>query len=307
MYFPQLVAGPIERATHILPQIQKPRKFSFDQAHLGMRIILWGLFKKVVVADSLAEYANYAFAHYQTEGTGTLVLGVIYFAFQIYCDFSGYSDIAIGTSRLFGIELMRNFNVPYFSKSIAEFWRKWHISLSYWFRDYVYIPLGGSVENPFWRFRNLLVVFLLSGFWHGANWTYVIWGLVHVLFYIPSVFFGKSNRKKGFLDMIGTFLIVCLAWIFFRAASIDEAFGYIQHMFINVQHWESFGWFCRGLILLIPFILIEWINRDNATGIPFIQFNWSRPIQMTYETVLAVLIIISFYTLDHEQFIYFQF
>jgi D-alanyl-lipoteichoic acid acyltransferase DltB (MBOAT superfamily) len=193
-FFPQLVAGPIERASNLLPQILKKREFQYEQGIQGLRLILWGMFKKVVIADSLAPLVDNIFGNYQDLGGGTLWLGAIYFAFQIYCDFSGYSDIAIGTSKLFGFELMSNFKFPYFSRNIGEFWRRWHISLSTWFRDYLYIPLGGSQESKWKSIRNVFVIFLVSGFWHGANWTFIFWGLFHSILFLPSFIF-KTNRK----------------------------------------------------------------------------------------------------------------
>src|SRR5918993_1069168 len=198
-FFPLLVAGPIERATHLLPQLKRPRSFDYSKAVDGLRQILWGLFKKVVIADNCAVIANTVF-----DGSGNYpgsahVIGAIFFAFQIYCDFSGYSDIAIGTARLFGIDLLRNFSYPYFSRNIAEFWRRWHISLSSWFRDYLYIPLGGSKGGTWIKIRNTLLIFLVSGFWHGANWTFIAWGLLNALYIIPSVIKGTN---RGNLDVV---------------------------------------------------------------------------------------------------------
>ena len=194
-FFPQLVAGPIERATNLLPQFYKKRTFNYDYAVSGMKLILWGLVKKVVIADSCAILVNKIFANYQDESGLALCMGAIYFAFQIYCDFSGYSDIAIGTSRLFGFKLMRNFNYPYFSRDIAEFWRRWHISLSTWFRDYLYIPLGGSRGNKWFQLRNVFAIFLVSGFWHGANWTFIVWGGLNALFFIPLLLTNKNRNN----------------------------------------------------------------------------------------------------------------
>ena len=229
-FFPQLVAGPIERASNLLPQIQKKREFKYERGVQGLRLILWGMFKKVVIADSLAPMVNDIFSNYRDFGGGTLWLGAIYFAFQIYCDFSGYSDIAIGTSKLLGFELMSNFKFPYFSRNIGEFWRRWHISLSTWFRDYLYIPLGGSKEGKLKSIRNILIIFLVSGFWHGSNWTFVLWGLFHSVLFIPS-FISKTNRKyttsiiaensllpslKELYQIGTTFIFVTIGWVFFR-------------------------------------------------------------------------------------------
>ena len=194
-FFPQLVAGPIERATRLLPQIENKREFKYEEGVAGLRLILWGMFKKVVVADTCAIYANDIFANYTEYSGPTLMLGAVYFAFQIYGDFSGYSDIAIGTAKLFGIQLMTNFKTPYFSRDIAEFWRRWHISLSTWFRDYLYIPLGGSRVGKWKSVRNVFVIFLVSGFWHGANWTFIAWGGIHAALFLPLLLRGTNRRK----------------------------------------------------------------------------------------------------------------
>lgn len=239
-FFPQLVAGPIERAKALLPQIEKPRKFRYEEGVTGLRLILWGLFKKVVVADSCAVLVDAIFGAPDEVSGLTLILGAIYFAFQIYGDFSGYSDIAIGTARLFGIRLMTNFRMPYFSRDIAEFWRRWHISLSTWFRDYLYIPLGGSRVSRGRAVRNTFVIFLVSGFWHGANWTFIAWGGIHALLFLPLLVTGRNRKRTGdqrgmpslrdLLGMAWTFSAVTVAWVFFRAASISEAWNYLTGM-----------------------------------------------------------------------------
>src|SRR5680860_1480877 len=245
-FFPQLVAGPIERATHLLPQFYRKRTFNYAKAVDGMRQILWGLFKKIVIADNCAEYANEIFNNSGEYSGSTLLLGALFFTFQIYGDFSGYSDIAIGTSRLFGFNLMRNFSFPYFSRDIAEFWRRWHISLSTWFRDYLYIPLGGSRGGTWMKIRNTLIVFILSGLWHGANWTFVIWGGLHALFFLPLLL-GDQNRKhlnqvaenkilpsfRELLQMLFTFGLTSFAWIFFRADSLVDAINFIKRIFTD--------------------------------------------------------------------------
>ena len=226
-FFPQLVAGPIERASNLIPQFQKDKSFDSDEAVKGLKQILWGLFKKVVIADSCASHADFIFSNHETLPGSLLLLGAVYFAFQIYGDFSGYSDIAIGTARLFGVCLMRNFAYPYFSRDIAEFWRRWHISLSTWFRDYLYIPLGGSRVSKGKAIRNIFIIFLVSGFWHGANWTFLVWGGLNALYFLPS-FILKRNRKfvseiagskwlPSLRELIGigiTFTLTCFAWIF---------------------------------------------------------------------------------------------
>lgn len=226
-YFPLLVAGPIERATHLLPQVKVKRTFNFEKAKEGVYQIVWGLVKKVVIADSCAVYANEIFNNYPSMNSYSLLLGAVYFAFQIYGDFSGYSDIALGTSKLFGIDLLRNFNYPYFSRDIAEFWRRWHISLSSWFRDYLYIPLGGSKGGMWFKIRNTFIIFVVSGFWHGANMTYVAWGLINALYFLPLLVLNRNRTNvdeiavgfnfaslKTMLQILMTFAITCLAWIF---------------------------------------------------------------------------------------------
>ena len=239
-FFPQLVAGPIERATNLLPQFLQNRKFSYEQGVDGMRQILWGLFKKIVIADNCATYVDQVWSTFGTQSGSTLLLAAVLFTFQIYGDFSGYSDIAIGTAKLFGIRLMRNFYNPYFSRDIAEFWRRWHISLTTWFRDYVYIPLGGS-RNGQWRtIANTFVVFLLCAIWHGANWTYMVWGVYHVLLFIPLILMNcthryksgewKVERGKNLMRIVLTFLLVTIGWIIFRAPTVADAWGYVSTM-----------------------------------------------------------------------------
>ncbi|MDR0745689.1 MAG: MBOAT family protein, partial [Mediterranea sp.] len=245
-FFPQLVAGPIERATNLLPQFLVPRTFCYEKAVDGMRQILWGLFKKMVIADNCAAAANLIFDEYRFLDGFNLFLGAIFFTFQIYGDFSGYSDIAIGTARLFGFNLMRNFGLPYFSRDIAEFWRRWHISLTTWFRDYIYIPLGGSRCSKWKVARNTLIIFLVSGFWHGANWTFICWGAFHALLFLPLLLFGR-NRKytdvvakgnvlpnlKEACQMLTTFLLVVIGWIIFRAETIHQAWDYLSCIVVD--------------------------------------------------------------------------
>ena len=236
-FFPQLVAGPIERATNLLPQFYKKRTFEYHKAVDGMRQILWGLFKKVVIADNCAEFANQIFNNSADMNGSTLVLGAIFFTFQIYGDFSGYSDIAIGTSRLFGFDLKQNFATPYFSRDIAEFWRRWHISLSTWFRDYLYIPLGGSRGGTWMKVRNTFAIFLVSGFWHGANWTFIIWGALNAIYFLPLLLTNNNRKNLGVVAegkllpslrelfaMLTTFRLTVFAWIFFRAENLSHAF-----------------------------------------------------------------------------------
>jgi len=313
-FFPQLVAGPIERATNLLPQILNKREFKYDQGVQGLRLILWGMFKKVVIADSLAPMVNDIFGNYQDFGGGTLWLGAIYFSFQIYCDFSGYSDIAIGTSKLFGFELMSNFKFPYFSRNIGEFWRKWHISLSTWFRDYLYIPLGGSKEGKWKSLRNIFIIFLVSGFWHGANWTFVIWGLFHAVLFIPS-FVLKTNRKyvssiiaeksilpspKEAIQVLTTFILVTIGWVFFRSETIDDSFNYFFKLFLDFDFPGSKR---QGLIYLIVFIAWEILLRKNERRV--LNFRSKILRQGAYLILLLLVIIHSFGT--KQSFIYFNF
>jgi alginate O-acetyltransferase complex protein AlgI len=318
MYFPQLVAGPIERAANLLHQFHEKKTFQFALAAEGMHQILWGMFKKVVIADTCAAYANHAFQHYHELSGMSLVLGAIAFAFQIYGDFSGYSDIALGTSKLFGVRLMRNFNLPYFATNIAEFWRRWHISLSTWFRDYVYFPLGGSRVGGWKLYRNVFVIFILSGFWHGANWTFVMWGLIHAVVYSIYTFFIKKSKHKEdishhgwsigtFFSGLITFLLVTIAWVFFRAANVDEAFSYLASIVTQPMFGADAKKFVMISFILIPFALFEWFNRHSTEGVIFSHTKMKPQVRFAIELVLALLIVDCFYTLNHEQFIYFQF
>ena len=323
-FFPLLVAGPIERATHLLPQIKERRVFRYSQAVDGLRQILWGLFKKIVIADQCADFANTIFNNSEDYSGSTLVLGAVYFALQIYGDFSGYSDIALGTARLFGIELLRNFAFPYFSRDIAEFWRRWHISLSTWFRDYLYIPLGGSKGSMWIRIRNVLIIFLVSGFWHGANWTFIVWGLLNAIFILPSVLF-KTNRKnldivaqgklfpsfREFIAMSITFALTVFAWIFFRAESLRHAMSYIGEIFSNtiftVPDFPGIGRTIPLFILAIVFFVIEWAGRENLYAMERFGFNWPKPIRLGMYVTLSFLIYYFAISGAEKQFIYFQF
>ena len=257
-FFPQLVAGPIERAKDLLPQFLKEREFDLNKAKDGMRQVLFGLFKKIVIADNCAVMVNQIFDNYQDYNGITLFVGAALFAFQIYSDFSGYSDIAIGTARLFGFNLKRNFAFPYFAWNMAEFWKRWHISLTSWFRDYVYIPIGGSRGSFAMIVRNTFIIFIVSGFWHGANWTFIAWGALNALYFVP-VLFRRSRAKRtgrtviefdkgiyGFISACITFVLTCFAWIFFRANNISHAFSYIKQMVLNP--YESIG---QPLIFLV--------------------------------------------------------
>ncbi len=318
-FFPQLVAGPIERATNLLPQFSKARKFEYDKAIDGMRQILWGLFKKVVIADNCAIYVNQVFENYTDFSGSTLLIAAVFFAFQIYGDFSGYSDIAIGTARLFGINLMRNFNYPYFSRDIAEFWRKWHISLSTWFRDYVYIPLGGSKVSKINIVRNTLIIFIVSGFWHGANWTFIVWGFLNALYFMPLILF-KTNRNnieivakgqmlpniKDVLSISVTFCLTVFAWIFFRSDTVTSALGFISEIFsVSFFTLPSVSGSLSLKILLIIFILIEWFGREKQYAIANLEHKWSKPWRWVFYIVITFSVF--YFTAGQQQFIYFQF
>ncbi|SDD75799.1 D-alanyl-lipoteichoic acid acyltransferase DltB, MBOAT superfamily [Mucilaginibacter pineti] len=322
-FFPLLVAGPIERATHLLPQVKKARQFDYLKAVDGLRQILWGLFKKAVIADQCADYANMIFANSANYTGSTLVLGAIFFAFQIYCDFSGYSDMALGISRLFGFELLRNFAFPYFSRDMAEFWRRWHISLSSWFRDYLYIPLGGSKTGTWFKIRNTLIIFLVSGFWHGANWTFIIWGLLNALLILPAVLL-KTNRNhleivaKGralptiteLAQMIATFLQVLVAWIFFRADSVTQAFKYLRQIFslslFSIPQLDvNKAQLLEVIMLIMIFIIVEWQGRENQYAIEKLTWLRKRGYRLGFYYMLVVVIFL--FTGKEQQFIYFQF
>jgi D-alanyl-lipoteichoic acid acyltransferase DltB (MBOAT superfamily) len=315
-FFPQLVAGPIERATNLLPQFLTRRTFDYAQAVNGMRQILWGLFKKLVIADNCAALVNDIFEKYHIMPASTLVIGAILFAFQIYGDFSGYSDIAIGTARLFGFRLMRNFAFPYFSRDIAEFWRRWHISLTTWFRDYVYIPLGGSRGSTWQKIRNTFVIFLASGFWHGANWTFIVWGAYHALLFVPLLLLGKNRRHtstvandrllptfKDLTAMLVTFLLVVPGWIVFRAENITQAIDYISNMwspsFFSMQIQGK-----KMMLFLALFVIVEWLGRRQEYAIEKI------PVTKTayrWAIYVAIIILLVMESGASEQFIYFQF
>ena len=349
-FFPQLVAGPIERATNLLPQFQKKRSFDYATAVDGMRQILWGLFKKIVVADNCATYVDTVFADLGNQSGSTLVLAAVLFTFQIYGDFSGYSDIAIGTAKLFGIKLMRNFNVPYFSRDIAEFWRRWHISLTTWFRDYVYIPLGGSrpalparlevkderlkARYTKWiAVRNTFVIFLLSGFWHGANWTFVLWGAYHALLFVPLLLLNKNRRYRDTVatitlpdgtietkwlpsmkeagQMLLTFVLAVLGWVIFRAQDIGQ-FGEVlsticSDSLLSVPWLKNRFFYISLAISIVVLILVEWINRTKEHGLQKII---AMPLLGYVLYILLAWIVCLMFLLNIDssnQFIYFQF
>ncbi len=326
-FFPQLVAGPIERAKNLLPQFYKKRTFNYSEASDGMRQILWGLFKKVVVADNCAEFANMIFNNSNDMSSSTLVLGALFFTFQIYGDFSGYSDIAIGTSRLFGFNLMRNFAFPYFSRDIAEFWRRWHISLSTWFRDYLYIPLGGSRGGTLSKIRNTFIIFIVSGFWHGANWTFIFWGALNALYFLPLLL-SNSNRNnveivaknkllpslKELFQILATFTMTVFAWIFFRAENIKHAFRYISGIFSGREFSNVFpeSWggrlltdFGFTIIAIALMITIEWFGREEQYGInglSKLEFKFAR-----WSIYILIVFFLVIFEGSSQDFIYFQF
>lgn len=314
-FFPQLVAGPIERATNLLVQFYKPRFFTYENAVNGMRQILWGFFKKMVIADNCALVVNDIFSNYTNYSGSTLVLGAVLFAFQIYGDFSGYSDIAIGTAKLFGITLKQNFNYPYFSRNIIDFWRRWHISLNTWFVDYVYIPLGGSREGEYKHIRNILVIFLLSGLWHGANWTFVTWGIYHGLLFIPLLLMDKnklpdSNMIRSVISMLITFGFVTLGWIIFRADTLSMAFNYIADIFsdslfkIPKVSGANNVTAMLSLVFIILLLVVEWVNREKPFGLDI--RNIQSPF-VRYSIYAGILFSIYFFGADSSNFIYFQF
>lgn len=315
-FFPQLVAGPIERATHLLPQFYSKKKFDASEASDGMRQILWGFFKKIAIADNCAVFVNHVFADVEQYNGSTLLLASVFFAFQIYCDFSGYSDIAIGVAKLFGYSLMRNFAFPYFSRDVAEFWRRWHISLSTWFRDYLYIPLGGSKNH---QLRNTFIIFLVSGFWHGANWTFIFWGGLNALYFLPSLFL-KQNRKnlgiasegriiptlRDFINIIGTFGLTVLAWVFFRAATLSDAFSILAKVFsLSIFKVPNYNNNLNvNLMLITILVALEWLQRDKKHPLEF----YNKPTWFRWACYVVIFnLLIYFGNFVNQSFIYFQF
>lgn len=321
-FFPQLVAGPIERATHLLPQFYTFRTFNSSQAVDGLRQILWGLFMKIVIADNCAGYANKIFGASEEMNGSALVLGALFFTFQIYGDFAGYSNIAIGTARLFGFDLKQNFAFPYFSRDMAEFWRRWHISLSTWFRDYLYIPLGGSRGGKWLSIRNVFIIFIVSGFWHGANWTFIVWGFLNAVYFLPLLL---SNRNRQNLRIVAegrnlptlndaihvvlTFSLTVFAWIFFRAESVRHALDYITGMvstsLLEIPSIEEQKLAVLTIAFVAMFMVIEWIGREDNYAIEHIGENWSRPARWSFYYV--IIFTIFWFSGNEQNFIYFQF
>lgn len=314
-FFPQLVAGPIERATNLLPQFHRQRQFDYAMAVDGIRQMLWGFFKKVVVADNCATFVDDIWGDFAGQSSINMAVAAALFSIQIYCDFSGYSDIAIGCAKLFGIKLMRNFNVPYFSRDIAEFWRRWHISLTTWFRDYVYIPLGGSRVAKWKVVRNTFIIFLVSGLWHGANWTFILWGAFHALLFLPLILMGK-NRKytdivaadhwlpsiKELGQMLLTFVLAALGWILFRSQSIGEAIDFYTSLFTGGLSGANLP--MRTIVFVAIMLLVEWLQRKREHGL---DMSGVRSGVIRYIFYVCVLALIFVFGVFNETFIYFQF
>ena len=321
-FFPQLVAGPIERATNLLPQFSAKKKFDYDLAKSGLQLMLWGFFKKIVIADNCAVFANMIFNNHVDYSWHSLILGALFFTFQIYGDFSGYSDIAIGTARLFGFNLMRNFAFPYFSRDIAEFWRRWHISLSTWFRDYLYIPLGGSRGGTAQKIKNTFIIFIVSGFWHGANWTYIVWGALNAFYFLPLMLLNKNRNNidivgngsffiglRDFINILTTFSLTVIAWIFFRAETITQALEIIKGIFSFVDGVVAFQftnkvWLVIGYLLF--FVLVEWVGREKQNPIEF-RRKIPKVILWTFYFILAIIIVDNYGNSASQEFIYFDF
>ena len=317
-FFPQLLAGPIERATNLLPQFGKPRVFEYETGVDGLRQILWGLFKKVVVADNCAVFVNQVFSDYQSQSGSTLLLAAVFYTFQIYGDFSGYSDMAIGTGKLFGFKTKQNFNVPYFCRDIAEFWRRWHISLTTWFRDYLYIPLGGSRCSKAKIVRNTFIIFLVSGLWHGANWTFIAWGAYHALLFLPLILLGKNRKYKDVVaegrllptikelgQMLLTFFLVVIGWIIFRADSIGQAWDYMGHLFSGSLFSRPDAAGVTGFSLAIVLMVVaEWFQRKREHALDLRTLCWPAVRYVLDAAIIFLVIVMGGHS---ENFIYFQF
>ena len=317
-FFPLLVAGPIERAQHLIPQLVQRKVFNRAKTINGLQQMLWGFFKKIVIADNCAVFVNQIFSDYENLNSSSLFIGAIFFSFQIYGDFSGYTDIALGAARLFGIELFNNFSYPYFSKSINEFWKRWHISLTSWFRDYIYIPMGGNRVNPIRKIINTIFVFLISGFWHGANWTYISWGFLNSIFILPKTLSQKTqsidsnkiaNKVIGAIKMLFTFLTVSILWVFFRSKTVYDASKYLQNL---VYKWNSilpdFNGRKSALVLsviIFVFMIFEWIGKSH--NCPLVFTNSFKNKWLKWGFYYAIIFSILYFYRGNDQFIYFQF
>ncbi len=309
-FFPQLVAGPIERATNLLPQFQHKRSFDYDEAIDGVRRILWGLFKKVVVADNCAKYVDVVWNTCSYQSGSTALLALILFAFQIYCDFSGYSDIAIGSARLFGVRLKDNFRMTYLSRSVAELWKRWHISLNTWFVDYVYIPLGGSREGQFRTIINTFVIFLLSGLWHGANWTFVLWGAYNAILFVPLILLGKTKKYQDVASwrelpkILFTFSVFVIGWVFFRSQSMSVVQDYFTTLFTHPYTLPMMRvGLKRTIVMVVLLVVVEWLMRRRNHALDIAHL----PVVVRYLICYAIIILIMEFGADSQSFIYFQF
>lgn len=307
MFYPQLVAGPIERPQNLLHQFREEHHWDVDRFRRGFSQMLWGFFKKVVIADRLSVFVNEVYGDWSHMSGANLWLAVVFFSFQIYCDFSGYSDIAIGSARIMGFDLMTNFNKPYFARSVEEFWKRWHISLSTWFRDYLYIPLGGNRSGTLRRYINLSIVFLVSGLWHGAGWNFMLWGALHAVFVVVELIyrsqFGKVNIPDA-LKMILTFFVVSIAWIFFRTTSTEQSFGIIELLFgganfgsvsSHAMNGAEIIFSCFMILLLLVIEKMNWKIKPSSTG------------AFAAMSAAVIFLIYLFGVFNQEQFIYFQF
>ncbi|WP_435137723.1 MBOAT family O-acyltransferase [Formosa sp. A9] len=319
-FFPQLVAGPIERARDLLPQFETKRVFSVDKAKDGLKQALWGLFKKMVIADNCALFVDEFFGNHEAYSGSALLIGAFFFTIQIYCDFSGYSDIAIGVSRLFGFNLSKNFAFPYFATNIAEFWRRWHISLTTWFKDYFYIPLGGSRGTKVMQVRNTLLIFIVIGLWHGAAWKFVVYGFINGLHFLPNIIRGRKKKiiqnqnelipsiQTG-LGILKTFGFLVIVRVFFRAEDLSSALGYLQRIFSRslfaIPEFANRVGALYLMVLIVVFMTIEWFGKQNAYGIEVLGGTWKRKYRWGFYYVL-VFFIFYFYA-KPQQFIYFQF
>jgi len=321
-FFPQLVAGPIERATNFLPQFHKKRNFNKTKAVDGLKQMLWGFFKKMVIADNCAVFVDDFFANYSSYSGSALLLGAFLFTIQIYCDFSGYSDIAIGLSRQFGFNLKKNFAFPYFSRNMAEFWRRWHISLTTWFKDYFYIPIGGSRGSKLMQLRNTFLIFIVIGFWHGAHWKFVVYGMINALHFVPYILSGKSTKYKNvvakgrlfpsrleFFSILRTLSFLVLVRVFFRADSLQIALGYLAKIFspslFTIPEFSNKTGAVLTLFFIAIFFIVEWLGRDNEYAIESLLSKWSRPYKLLF--YYLILFTIFYFNGEQQQFIYFQF